>query len=29
MIVHNVGNGQILKVYLFKYSITGHFVYEK
>lgn len=29
LIVHNVGNGQILEDCLFKYTITGHFVYEK
>ena len=29
LIVHNVGNGQVLEDCLFKYPITGHFVYEK
>jgi len=29
LIVHNVGNGQVLEDVLFKYPITGHFVYEK
>lgn len=28
LIVHNVGNGQVLEDCLFKYRITGHFVYE-
>lgn len=29
LIVHNIGNGQVLEDCLFKYPITGHFVYEK
>lgn len=29
LIVHNVGVGQVLEDCLFKYRITGHFVYEK
>lgn len=28
LIVHNVGGGQVLEDCLFKYRITGHFVYE-
>lgn len=28
LIVHNVGGGQVLEDCLFKYKITGHFVYE-
>ena len=28
LIVHNVGGGQVLEDCLFKYQITGHFVYE-
>ncbi|MDO5635621.1 MAG: DUF1287 domain-containing protein [Myroides sp.] len=28
LIVHNVGSGQVLEDCLFKYRITGHFVYE-
>lgn len=29
MIVHNVGNGQVLEDCLFNYTIVGHFSYEK
>lgn len=29
LIVHNVGGGQVLEDCLFKYTITGHFVYEE
>jgi uncharacterized protein len=29
LIVHNVGNGQVLEDCLFNYTIVGHFVYEK
>jgi len=29
LIVHNVGNGQVLEDCLFKYEIVGHFKYEK
>ncbi|MES2545124.1 MAG: DUF1287 domain-containing protein [Bacteroidota bacterium] len=29
MIVHNVGNGQVLEDCLFNYKIVGHFRYEK
>ena len=29
LIVHNVGNGQVLEDCLFKYKIVGHFKYEK
>lgn len=29
LIVHNVGNGQVLEDCLFKYAIVGHFKYEK
>jgi hypothetical protein len=29
MIVHNVGNGQVLEDCLFRYEIVGHFKYEK
>jgi uncharacterized protein YijF (DUF1287 family) len=29
MIVHNVGNGQVLEDCLFDYEIVGHFKYEK
>ena len=29
LIVHNVGNGQILEDCLFSYTIVGHFKYEK
>jgi len=28
LIVHNVGGGQVLEDCLFKYRITGHFIYE-
>lgn len=28
LIVHNVGNGQVLEDCLFKYPIVGHFVFE-
>ena len=28
LIVHNVGDGQVLEDCLFKYTIVGHFVYE-
>lgn len=28
LIVHNVGGGQVLEDCLFKYKITGHFIYE-
>lgn len=29
MIVHNVGRGQVLEDCLFKYTITGHYQYQK
>lgn len=29
LIVHNVGGGQVLEDCLFKYTIVGHFVYER
>lgn len=29
LIVHNVGNGQVLEDCLFKYKIVGHFKYQK
>lgn len=29
LIVHNVGNGQVLEDCLFKYEIVGHYKYEK
>lgn len=29
LIVHNVGNGQVLEDCLFKYEIAGHYKYEK
>ncbi len=29
MIVHNVGNGQVLEDCLFDWEIVGHFKYEK
>ena len=29
LIVHNVGNGQVLEDCLFRYTIVGHFKYEK
>ena len=29
LIVHNVGGGQVLEDCLFKYTVVGHFVYER
>jgi len=29
LIVHNVGRGQVLEDFLFKYPITGHYTYQK
>lgn len=29
MIIHNVGGGQVLEDFLFKYKITGHYRYKK
>lgn len=29
MVVHNIGNGQVLEDCLFRYEIVGHFKYEK
>jgi len=28
LIVHNVGRGQVLEDFLFKYPITGHYTYK-